>query len=46
VRDQQFLAGARKEADFYLAQGERSPETAKLIQRVQEDPRFGLGAVG
>jgi ATP-dependent DNA helicase RecG len=46
VRDQQFLEGARKEAEFYLAKGEKSPETAKMIQRVKADARFGLAAVG
>ena len=46
VRDQQFLEGARKEAEFYLAKGEKSAETLKMIQRVKEDPRFGLAAVG
>jgi len=46
VRDQQFLEGARKEADFYLAKGEQSPETAKMIQRVKSDARFGLAVVG
>jgi ATP-dependent DNA helicase RecG len=46
VRDQQFLEGARKEADFYLAKGEQSVETAKLIQRVRADARFGLAVVG
>jgi ATP-dependent DNA helicase RecG len=46
VRDQQFLEGARKEADFYLAKGEESPETAKMIQRVKSDARFGLAVVG
>ena len=46
VRDQQFLEGARKEADFYLAKGEKSPETAKMIQRVTSDARFGLAVVG
>lgn len=46
VRDQQFLEGARKEADFYLAKGEKSAETLKMIQRVKDDPRFGLAAVG
>jgi ATP-dependent DNA helicase RecG len=46
VRDQQFLEGARKEADFYLAKGEKSPETSKMIQRVKSDARFGLAAVG
>jgi len=46
VRDQKFLEGARKEAEFYLAKGEQSPETAKLIERVRSDGRFGLAAVG
>lgn len=46
VRDQQFLEGARKEAEFYLARGEKSPETSKMIQRVKSDARFGLAAVG
>jgi ATP-dependent DNA helicase RecG len=46
VRDQQFLEGARKEAEFYLAKGEQSPETAKMIERVKGDARFGLAAVG
>ncbi|HVQ40090.1 MAG TPA: ATP-dependent DNA helicase RecG, partial [Pyrinomonadaceae bacterium] len=46
VRDQQFLEGARKEAEFYLAKGEKSEEAANLIQRVKDDPRFGLAAVG
>jgi ATP-dependent DNA helicase RecG len=46
VRDQQFLESARKEADFYLAKGEKSPETAKLLARVRADPRFGLAVVG
>ena len=46
VRDQQFLEGARKEAEFYLAKGDSSVETSKMIQRVKEDARFGLAAVG
>ncbi len=46
VRDQQFIEGARKEAEFYLAKGEQSAETAKLIERVRSDARFGLAAVG
>ena len=46
VRDQQFLEGARKEAEFYLAKGEKSVETSKMIERVKSDPRFGLAAVG
>jgi ATP-dependent DNA helicase RecG len=46
VRDQQFLEGARKEAEFYLAKGDKSAETSKMIQRVKTDPRFGLAAIG
>ncbi len=46
VRDQQFLEGARKEADFYLAKGEKSAETAQMIERVKSDARFGLAVVG
>ncbi|HEY2974236.1 MAG TPA: ATP-dependent DNA helicase RecG [Pyrinomonadaceae bacterium] len=46
VRDQQFLEGARKEAEFYLAKGEQSPETSKMIERIKTDARFGLAAVG
>ncbi|MFN2492485.1 MAG: ATP-dependent DNA helicase RecG [Pyrinomonadaceae bacterium] len=45
VRDQPILEAARKEADFCLA-GAKSTETAKLIERVKEDTRFGLAAVG
>jgi ATP-dependent DNA helicase RecG len=46
VRDQQFLEGARKEAEFYLAKSQKSAETSKMIERVKSDPRFGLAAVG
>ncbi|HEV7797609.1 MAG TPA: ATP-dependent DNA helicase RecG [Pyrinomonadaceae bacterium] len=46
VRDQQFLEGARKEADFYLAKGEQSPDTADMIERIRSDARFGLAAIG
>jgi ATP-dependent DNA helicase RecG len=46
VRDQKFLDGARREAEFYLAKGEQSAETAKMIERVRSDTRFGLAAVG
>jgi ATP-dependent DNA helicase RecG len=46
VRDQKFLAAARKEAEFYLSKGETSPETSKMIRRVKADARFGLAAVG
>jgi ATP-dependent DNA helicase RecG len=46
VRDQKILDTAQKEAEFYLNKGERSPETARMIQRVRSNARFGLAAVG
>ncbi len=46
VRDQKILDAARKEAEFYLAKGDESAETAKMIQRVSSNARFGLAAVG
>ena len=46
VRDQQILEQARKEAEFYLEQRQRSVDTKRMIQRVQSDKRFGLAAVG
>ena len=46
VRDQQFLEGARKEAEFYLAKADTSKEAQQMIETVKADPRFGLAAVG
>jgi ATP-dependent DNA helicase RecG len=46
VRDQRILEAARKEAEFYLNKGDRSPETTKMIKRVKADAKFGLAAVG
>ncbi len=46
VRDQQFLEGARKEAEFYLAKGEKSPETAKMIERVTSGRALRSGGGG
>lgn len=46
VRDQQILAKARKEAEFYLTKHEQSLETSKMIQRMRSDSRFGLAAIG
>jgi ATP-dependent DNA helicase RecG len=46
VRDQRILDAAQKEAEFYLSKGEKSAETAKMIQRVRSNARFGLAAVG
>ncbi len=46
VRDQRILDAAQKEAEYYLARGEKSADTAKMIQRVHSNARFGLAAVG
>ncbi|MCU1267939.1 MAG: ATP-dependent helicase RecG [Acidobacteria bacterium] len=45
-RDMQILELARKEAELYLSKREKSVDTKRMIQRVREDPRFGLAAVG
>ena len=46
VRDLEILQAARKEADFYFNQLNKSAEAAKLIKRVQSDARMKLAAVG
>ncbi|HEX9544872.1 MAG TPA: ATP-dependent DNA helicase RecG, partial [Pyrinomonadaceae bacterium] len=46
VRDQRILDAAQKEAEYYLAKGDKSADTAKMIQRVRSQARFGLAAVG
>jgi ATP-dependent DNA helicase RecG len=46
VRDLNILQDARKEAEFYISQRKSSPESAKMIKRVQTDAKFGLAAVG
>ncbi|MEP6742925.1 MAG: ATP-dependent DNA helicase RecG [bacterium] len=46
VRDQKLLDAAQKEAEVYLAKGEKSADTAKMIQRVKSEARFRLAAVG
>ena len=46
VRDLEILQAARKEADFYFNQVNKSPEAAKMIERVQNDARMKLAAVG
>jgi ATP-dependent DNA helicase RecG len=45
VRDQEILAQAKQEAEFYLAKM-KSVVTAKMIARIKKDPRFGLAAIG
>lgn len=46
VRDIQILELARKEAEAYLNKKEKSPDTARMIERAKSDPRFGLAAIG
>jgi ATP-dependent DNA helicase RecG len=46
VRDLEILQAARKEADFYFNQANKSPEAAQMIERVQNDARMKLAAVG
>jgi ATP-dependent DNA helicase RecG len=46
VRDTKILEQARKEADFYLNDRAKAAETSKMIQRVRNDSRYGLAAVG
>ena len=46
VRDLDILEAARKEADFYFSQSDKSPEAARMIKRVRDDARMKLAAVG
>jgi ATP-dependent DNA helicase RecG len=46
VRDLDLLQAARKEAEFYFSQVDKSAEAAGLIKRVQADARLKLAAVG
>ncbi|HSK63680.1 MAG TPA: ATP-dependent DNA helicase RecG [Pyrinomonadaceae bacterium] len=45
VRDRLLLESAKREAEAYLKK-EKSAATAKLIERIRQDSRFGLAAVG
>src|SRR5882724_918115 len=46
VRDLEILQAARKEADYYFNQANKSSEAAAMIERVQNDARMKLAAVG
>lgn len=46
VRDLDILQAARKEAELCINQAGKSPEAARMIQRVQSDVRLKLAAVG
>jgi ATP-dependent DNA helicase RecG len=46
VRDQQILERARNEAEFYLSKDLKAATLVKMINRVREDPRYGLSSIG
>jgi len=46
VRDLDILQAARKEAEIFIKESKTSPEAARMIKRVQSDPRMKLAAVG
>ena len=46
VRDYKILELARQEADFMLTARRNSRETARLVEAVRRQPKFGLAAVG
>jgi ATP-dependent DNA helicase RecG len=46
VRDYKILELARREADFMLTTRRNSRETARLVEMVRRQPKFGLAAVG
>lgn len=46
VRDLRILEEARAEADIYLTAKRRTRETSNLIERIRNDARFGLAAIG
>jgi ATP-dependent DNA helicase RecG len=46
VRDQQILERARNEAESYLSKDLKAATLVKMINRVREDPRYGLSSVG
>jgi ATP-dependent DNA helicase RecG len=45
VRDQPLLEQAKIEAELYLSK-EKSAVTTRMVERVKQDPRFGLADVG
>jgi ATP-dependent DNA helicase RecG len=46
VRDYALLEAARREAGYMLDTRRNSRETARLVETVRNQPRFGLAAVG
>ncbi len=46
VRDYVLLEVAKREADYMLNERRNTRETAKLVEAVRRQPKFGLAAVG
>ncbi|HEY3138263.1 MAG TPA: ATP-dependent DNA helicase RecG [Blastocatellia bacterium] len=46
VRDYALLEVAKREADYMLNERRNTRETAKLVEAVRRQPKFGLAAVG
>jgi len=46
VRDYALLEAAKREADQMLTARRNSRETARLVEIVRRQPKFGLAAVG
>jgi ATP-dependent DNA helicase RecG len=46
VRDYELLELAKKEADYLLAERRNSRETARAVEVVRRQPKFGLATVG
>ncbi|HJZ67896.1 MAG TPA: ATP-dependent DNA helicase RecG [Blastocatellia bacterium] len=46
VRDYRLLEVAKREADYMLNERRNTRETAKLVEVVRRQPKFGLAAVG
>ncbi|HKY06192.1 MAG TPA: ATP-dependent DNA helicase RecG [Blastocatellia bacterium] len=46
IRDYQLLEAAKREADYLLTVRRNTRDTARLVEIVRRQPRFGLAAVG
>lgn len=46
VRDQKVLEVTKREASYLLTERANTAETARLIQHVRSQPRFGLASIG
>jgi ATP-dependent DNA helicase RecG len=46
IRDAQILEAAKREVDYMLTQRRNSRETARLVEAVRAQARFGLASIG